>query len=101
MNEQLARMTLDWSEERFDEEGELLTRSNMAMISSVSYTHLDVYKRQDWDKIVETLIDFLKNGAGNMLNSTLTAAKSIISGEMCIRDRNISMERQKNFRNQV
>ena len=29
MNEQLARMTLDWSEERFDEEGELLTRSNM------------------------------------------------------------------------
>ncbi len=34
----------------------------------------------DWDKIVETLIDFLKNGAGNMLNSTLTAAKSIISG---------------------
>ena len=29
----------------------------------------------DWDKIVETLIDFLKNGAGNMLNSTLTAAK--------------------------
>ena len=34
----------------------------------------------DGDKIVETLIDFLKNGAGNMLNSTLTAAKSIISG---------------------
>ena len=34
----------------------------------------------DWDKIVEALIDFLKNGAGNMLNSTLTAAKSIISG---------------------
>ena len=24
MNEQLARMTLDWSEERFDEEGELV-----------------------------------------------------------------------------
>ena len=34
----------------------------------------------DWDKIVETLIDFLNNGAGNMLSSTLTAAKSIISG---------------------
>lgn len=29
----------------------------------------------DWDKIVETLIDFLNNGAGNMLSSTLTAAK--------------------------
>ena len=26
----------------------------------------------DWDKIVETLIDFLNNGAGNMLSSTLT-----------------------------
>ena len=29
---------------------------------------------------METLIDFLNNGAGNMLSSTLTAAKSIISG---------------------
>ena len=34
----------------------------------------------DWDKVMETLVDFLKNGAGNMLNSTLTAAKNIING---------------------
>ncbi len=33
INEQLAVMTLDWSEERFDEEGELLTRANMAQVS--------------------------------------------------------------------
>ena len=33
-----------------------------------------------WDVIVENAIDFLKNGAGNVLGSTYEAAKSIISG---------------------
>lgn len=32
INEQLASATIDWSEERFDEEGSLLTRSNMAAV---------------------------------------------------------------------
>ena len=40
MNEQIAAETLDWSEEQFDEEGELLTRSNMA---SICLKHLE-----DW-----------------------------------------------------
>ena len=40
MNERLAKMTLDWSETRFDEEGELITRANMA---SVSLKHFE-----DW-----------------------------------------------------
>lgn len=40
MNEQIAETTLDWSEEQFDEEGELLTRSNMA---SICLKHLE-----DW-----------------------------------------------------
>ena len=30
INEQLAKTTIDWSEERLDEEGSLLTRTNMA-----------------------------------------------------------------------
>ena len=32
MNEQIAKETLEWSEEQFDEEGELLTRANMASV---------------------------------------------------------------------
>lgn len=34
----------------------------------------------NWDSIVTSIISFLKNGAGNMLNSTFTVAGSIISG---------------------
>ena len=34
----------------------------------------------DWNKIMETGIDFFKNGAGSVLDSTITAAKSIVSG---------------------
>lgn len=34
----------------------------------------------DWDKVMGTLVDFLKNGAGNMLSSTFAMAKNIISG---------------------
>ncbi len=34
----------------------------------------------DWNKIMETGIDFFKNGAGSVLDSTITAAKNIVSG---------------------
>lgn len=34
----------------------------------------------DWNKIVDTVINFFKNGAGNVLDSTITAAKSIVNG---------------------
>lgn len=34
----------------------------------------------DWDKIMNTGISFFKNGAGSVLDSTITAAKSIVSG---------------------
>lgn len=34
----------------------------------------------DWDKIMNTGIGFFKNGAGSVLDSTITAAKSIVSG---------------------
>lgn len=34
----------------------------------------------NWDSIVENIIHFLKNGAGDMLNSTFSVAGNIISG---------------------
>ena len=33
----------------------------------------------DWDKILDSVVSFFKSGAGNVLNSTMSAAKSIIS----------------------
>ena len=34
----------------------------------------------DWNRIMEVGVDFLRHGAGNMLDSTITVARSIISG---------------------
>lgn len=34
----------------------------------------------DWDKVMEMVINFLKSGAGSMLDSTLSVAKTIVSG---------------------
>lgn len=34
----------------------------------------------DWNKIMETGINFFKNGAGSVLDSTITAAMNIVSG---------------------
>lgn len=34
----------------------------------------------DWNKIMEMGVDFFRHGAGNMLDSTITVARSIISG---------------------
>lgn len=34
----------------------------------------------NWDSLLDSVIDFLKNGAGNVLNSTFSVAGSIISG---------------------
>lgn len=34
----------------------------------------------DWNKIMDTGFDFFKNGSGNVLDSTILAAKSIING---------------------
>lgn len=34
----------------------------------------------NWDQVIESGINFFRNGAGNMLNSTFAAAKSIVSG---------------------
>ena len=36
----------------------------------------------DWDGIIQTAFGFLKNGAGNVLNSTVTVAKTLINSVM-------------------
>lgn len=43
----------------------------MAWINSLEF---------DWNKIMSVGLNFFRNGAGNVLDSTLTAAKSILSG---------------------
>lgn len=48
-------MTLDWSEERFDEEGELLTRSNMAMISLRHFEDWG-WLRRDYDETLNSYV---------------------------------------------
>ena len=55
MNEKLARMTLDWNQERFDEEGELLTRSNMAMISLRHFEEWG-WLRRDYDETLNSYV---------------------------------------------
>ena len=34
----------------------------------------------DWDKVLNGMVSFFKNGAGSVLGSTFTVAKSIVSG---------------------
>ena len=55
INEQLAVATIDWSEERFDEEGSLLTRSNMA---AVCLRHFEEWGwlRQDFDETLNSYV---------------------------------------------
>lgn len=55
MNEQIASHTLNWSEEQFDEEGELLTKANMA---SVCLKHLEDWGwlRRDYDEALDSYV---------------------------------------------
>lgn len=55
-----------WCEELFNSNKEI-----MAWADSLD---------MDWQKILNNIIEFLKNGAGNVLNSTMSAAKNIVSG---------------------
>ncbi len=56
----------DWVEELFN--------GNPAVVSWVQELEFD------WNKIISTAVDFLKSGAGDVLNSTYSIAKSLISG---------------------
>ncbi|MEZ3485313.1 MAG: AI-2E family transporter [Lachnospiraceae bacterium] len=55
-----------WAEEIFHN-----NRDVMEWVNSLEF---------DWNKIMEAGMDFFKNGAGSVLDSTITAAKSIVSG---------------------
>lgn len=55
MNEKIAAETLDWSEEQFDEEGELLTRSNMASICLKRLEDWGWLKR-DYDEVLDSYV---------------------------------------------
>ena len=55
-----------WVEELFDNNKEIVSVNNDVKI--------------DWDKILNGMMQFFKNGAGSVLGSTFTVAKSIVSG---------------------
>lgn len=55
-----------WAVQLFDDNPELV-----AQIQTMEF---------EWDKILGSLVDFLKNGAGSVLDTTFAAAKSIVSG---------------------
>ncbi len=56
----------EWVEKLFHDNKEIMT-----WVNSLKF---------DWNKIMGAGIDFFKNGAGSVLDSTITAAKSIVSG---------------------
>ena len=55
INEKIASFTLDWSQEQFEDEGELLTRSNMA---SVMLRRLEEWGwlRRDYDELLNQYV---------------------------------------------
>ena len=56
----------EWAEKLFHDNKEIMT-----WVNSLKF---------DWNKIMDAGIDYFKNGAGSVLDSTITAAKSIVSG---------------------
>lgn len=53
--------------------GEQIFAENPAILEYVSSIKLD------WQEIINDVVSFLKNGAGNVLNSTFSAAMSVVS----------------------
>ena len=56
----------EWASRLFNDNKEI-----MDMVNNLEF---------DWNKIMDPGINFFKNGAGSVVNSTITAAKSIVSG---------------------
>lgn len=56
----------EWASRLFNDNKEI-----MDMVNNLEF---------DWNKIMDTGINFFKNGAGSVVDSTITAAKSIVSG---------------------
>ncbi|MBR5508773.1 MAG: hypothetical protein IKV59_01825 [Lachnospiraceae bacterium] len=55
INEKLASATIDWNEERLDEEGSLLTRSNMASVC-LNYFESWGWLKQDFDETLNCYV---------------------------------------------
>lgn len=56
----------EWAEKLFHDNKEIMT-----WINSLEF---------DWNKIMDASFNFFRNGAGNVVDSTITAAKSIVNG---------------------
>jgi len=56
---------IPWAEEQF--------ANNPQVVEWLHGIHFN------WDQIIDTVVSFLRNGAGNVLNSTITAAVSIVN----------------------
>ncbi len=58
-------VAIEWMKDLFHDNKEI-----MALLESLN---------MDWQKILNSVADFFRNGAGSVLNTTMSAAKSIIS----------------------
>ena len=63
---------------RFLQWAQLQFANNPQIIDILEELTFD-WQHMDWHAIFTSVINFLKNGAGNVLNSTISAAKSVIS----------------------
>ena len=63
---------------RFLKWAELQFANNPQIIDFISELSLD-WQAIDWHAILTKVVDFLKNGAGSVLTSTISAAKSVVS----------------------
>ncbi len=63
--------------EQVMEELDLLTKKYPELTNQINKLDLE---KINWDSMLNSIFDFLRNGAGDMLNSTVTVASGIISG---------------------
>ncbi len=61
---------LSWAEEQFANTPQIVD-----LLESLSVTWQDI----DWHGVLTSVVNFLKNGAGNVLTSTISAAKGVVS----------------------
>ena len=61
---------LSWAEDQF--------ANNPEVVSWLENLTID-WRSIDWESILSGVADFLRNGAGDVLNSTISAAKSMVS----------------------
>ncbi len=70
------RITIQDAIPRLIDQAEALFASNPDMVSWLNSLTFD------WDSIISGVVNFLKIGAGNMINSTISAAKNVVSARV-------------------